>query len=690
MIPKAESSTILIVDDNPTNLEVLSTTLTNAGFQVAVAIDGETALEQVEYHQPELILLDIMMPGIDGFETCRQLQKNLVTADIPVIFITALSDAENKLKGLTSGAVDYITKPFQQEEVLARVKVHLKLRSLAQTLEQQNQMLKHEIAQREHAEASLVQLNRELEQRVQERTQDLSNVLTELQHTQEKLIQYNQELEVRVEERTNELKIAKEAADRANQAKSEFLANMSHEVRTPLNGILGYTQILQASNELPDKARKGIGIIHQCGSHLLTLINDILDFSKIEARRMQLYPVDFHFPSFLQSVAEMCSVRAEQKKVAFIYQPDTRLPNGVRADEKRLRQVLINLLGNAVKFTDRGGITFKVSILEQQTSVDVQESHQATIKMRFQVEDTGIGITSKQLDKIFMPFEQEERSQRQTEGTGLGLAISQKLLELMGSKIYVVSKPGEGSIFWFDLDVPESFEWQEAIRSTRQGTIVGVSGNKRKILVVDDRWENRSVIVNLLQPIGFEVHEAVNGQEGLEKAMELQPDVVIVDLVMPVMHGYDMIQKLDNMPTLKDSVIIASSASVFEADQCKSYMAGADEFLPKPISAESLLEMLRSHLNLEWICKEKLDQPDDINDKTNLSSNVETVPSTECLSKLYDLATKGDLDSTVEEVKNIEKSGPEFSVFVQRVCQLAESFQVKELQEFLKHHISNN
>jgi DNA-binding response OmpR family regulator len=304
MASSTEPQTILIVDDNPVNLEVLSETLINTGLQVAVAVDGENAIEQVKYHQPDLILLDIMMPGIDGFETFKRLKADPLSSGIPVIFMTAISDVQSKVKGFNLGAVDYLIKPFQQEEVLARVQIHLKLKNLTQVLQDQNEILKAEIKNREAAESVLRQLNEELEQRVAKRTKELSQALEALQETQDKLVQQNQDLELRVQERTVELQTAKEEADRANRSKSEFLANMSHEVRTPLNGILGYTQILQSSKDLPEKVRKGVYVIHQCGSHLLTLINDILDFSKIAARRMQLYPTDFHFPSFLQGVAE--------------------------------------------------------------------------------------------------------------------------------------------------------------------------------------------------------------------------------------------------------------------------------------------------------------------------------------------------------------------------------------------------
>jgi signal transduction histidine kinase len=696
-----KSEVVLIVDDNPTNLDVLSATLTINGFQVAVAIDGETALEQVAFHQPALILLDIMMPGIDGFETCRRLKRNALTHDIPVIFMTALSDMENKIKGFSLGAVDYITKPFQQEEVLARVQNHLQIRNLATTLETQNNLLQLEIAKREQAEAALRVLNQELEQVVEKRTHALSEVLQNLQNAQVKLLEQKKELEIRVEERTSELKLAKEVADEANSAKSEFLANMSHEIRTPLNGILGYTQILKSSRDLSEKAEKGIGVIHQCATHLLTLINDILDLSKIEARRMELFATDFHFPSFLQNIAEICTIRAEQKKITFIYQLDSQLPNGVYADEKRLRQVLLNLLSNAVKFTDKGGVIFKVETINAyQSEVDDDKrnsnfsSKNKTTKIRFQIEDTGIGITPKQIERIFMPFEQFGVSRYQAEGTGLGLAISQKLLSLMNSHIQVSSQPDQGSIFWFELELPISSEWQRAVRLTQEGTIVGFSGKKRKILVVDDRWENRSVITNLLEPIGFEVAEASNGQEGLEKTIEFQPDLIIVDLVMPVLHGFEMIRKVRQLPDLKETVVIASSASVFETDQYESLASGANEFLPKPIVVDGLLKMLKSRLNLAWEYEDagKVSQLSYGTDAelTSLASDDIVPPPQNLVLNLQKLAKKGDLDGLQEEAKKVQLLDNKYAAFAQELLQLTDSFRLNEIRIFINQYASSN
>ncbi len=635
-MPNSFSENILLVDDNPTNLEVLSETLLEAGFQVAVAIDGLSALEQIEYETPALILLDVMMPELDGFETCQLLRENSATADIPVIFMTALADTESKVKGFSLGAVDYITKPFNQQEVLARVRIQLKLRNLAQTLENQNHLLRQQIQQRQKVEISL--------------------------------------------------KKAKEAADLANRAKSDFLANMSHEIRTPLNGIMGYAQILQRSKNITDQERKGLAIIQQCGSHLLTLINDILDLSKIEAQKMELSPVGFHFPAFLEGVTEIFGIRAQQKKISFISQFDPHLPTGVFADEKRLRQIIINLLGNAVKFTQHGAVTFKVEILESSPA----DSPQPSIKVRFQVQDTGIGISADKLAKIFLPFEQVGDNRFQSQGTGLGLAISQKFLSLMNSSLNVKSQPDKGSIFGFDVILPLSSEWSQSARDAYQETIIGFKGEKRKIVMVDDRWENRSVILSLLEPIGFEIIEANDGVEGLKKIAQHKPDLIIADLVMPKMDGFEMIRRVRHAPKFKDTPIIASSASVFEAEQSDSIAAGANEFLCKPLSAEILLEMLQSLLNLEWIYEGEENNTDDNSSEVLAENSTEiAIPDEDTIVHLYSLAKKGDLDEVLAQADQLEQQDKKYAIFLKQLRELAEGFQVKQLQNFIQKYLNS-
>jgi CHASE2 domain-containing sensor protein/CheY-like chemotaxis protein len=511
----------------------------------------------------------------------------------------------------------------------------------------------------------------------------------QLAEANKRLQEYSRTLEQRVRTRTLELEAAKMSADAANKAKSIFLANMSHELRTPLNGILGYAQILQRSSTLTKSEKDGIKVIYDCGSHLLTLINDILDLSKIESCKLELYKNDFDFPSFLVAVVQICRIRAVQKGISFIYQADSQLPKSVCADEKRLRQILINLLSNAIKFTEHGEVTFKVEVIENPV-LEVngwKNSSQPPITgVRFQVEDTGVGMTSQQIEKIFEPFEQVGEKKKRIEGTGLGLAISCKLAELMGSKIQVESILGVGSKFWLEIDLPHASARVNKVPSVDEKKIVGIKNKKPKVLIVEDYKENRSVIIQLLESIGFLCFEATNGQEGLDKVMEIHPDLILTDIAMPVMNGWEMMRAIRSLPLLQNLPIIAFSASVFEVDCYKSLEAGANEFLPKPIHIDKLLQLLEKHLQLEWIYENTTSQRQI--PSFHLSSGVSTTaiippPAVE-LHKMLNLAMRGNLQGIETLLDELDKVDDKFLPFTTEVRQLADNFQIKKIRELIQ------
>ncbi len=463
---------------------------------------------------------------------------------------------------------------------------------------------------------------------------------------------------------------ARKAAEIANQAKSTFLANMSHELRTPLNGILGYTQIFSRDTNLTEKQQQGIQIIHRSGEHLLTLINDILDLSKIEAGKLEIVASEIQFPEFLKNIVFLMRMRAVQKGIAFHYEEVySPLPAGVRADEKRLRQILLNLLSNAIKFTEQGQVTFRVMYANDQA--------------RFEIQDTGMGIPADQLESIFIPFQQLGSHHQKLEGTGLGLSISQRLVETMGGQLQVESLTGKGSLFWFEMRLPK-VEHYKGGTSIASPMVVGFqpTGEKKTftLLVADDLKPNRAFLVNLLSELGFCVLEANHGQEALALAEQRLPEVILTDLFMPLMDGFELARQIRHSATLKDSVIIANSASVFEHHQRQSIEAGCNEFLAKPIRMEELLRILQKYLPIEWVYKKPAVS-------IEMGTSAMVGPSTVQAQELLDLIRRGNVKRILEKVTQLEHQDAKLSLFAKETKDLAKNFEMSKLRELVERYL---
>ena len=454
------------------------------------------------------------------------------------------------------------------------------------------------------------------------------------------------------------LQAATQAADKANTAKSRFLSNMSHEIRTPLNSIIGYAYILHKDPTIPAHRRHAVDILRRSGEHLSSLIEDILDIARIEACKFEFNKEAIDFPNFIEHLLNIFKPQAEAKGLAFNCQIMNTLPQRVRGDEKRVGQILINLLGNAIKFTTTGEIVFRIGYSCGVTT--------------FQVVDTGPGIQQDQLENIFQPFTQLAH-ENLVSGSGLGLTISKILTEIMGGELTVSSIPEQGTTFTVRIYLANLGGEQEKIQ---QHSITAYQENSKKILVVDDQLEHRQVIREILEPLGFCLAESSSGAGCLRETKENPPDLILLDLSMPDMDGLETAGRLRQSGYSLPIVVLTSNA--YPSDRVNAINAGCNDFLAKPLQVPELLYKLKLHLGLTWIYQE---DEKGIPDKMT-RQKPDHLPS-DVLEGINAYVRIGDLMGLNQYLTELSQHKPEYRDFTQRILKLSSEFRLVDIKKLL-------
>ncbi len=729
IIPSKKQRTILLIDDCEEDREVYRRYLqSDPEFECSFieAESGEAALAAYNQYTVDAVLLDYLLPDMDGQELLLIWQRQYGENLCPIIALTDQGNETIAVEFLKIGAVDYLVKSqltpvklrlvidraIATKRIEAQLSANNKLfystfeqaavgiahvatngrwmwvnKKLCQILNYSKQELLQktffDITYPEDLPQDLKYMRRIVAGKIERCSLEKRYVRSDgsivwvnmtafIVQQESGEVDYCIAIIEDISDRKREelaLQESKQKLERANSAKDTFIAQMSHEFRTPLNSIIGFSEILlQAPNTSQEQLRY-LDIISQSGKHLLDLVNDILDVSKIEAGELQLELQDFNLIDLVSELADIFSLDAREKGLDFVLDLASFLPLRVKADRTKLKQVLLNLLNNAVKYTETGQITFTLAPVKYLT-----ES-----RIRFQVTDTGIGIPPEQLADIFVPFKQLNTHRQHQKGIGLGLSIAKNLLKFMGCDLQLSSVLGEGSRFWFDLELTALDNSSFSIERRDNYNFAQKMGDYLqqpcRVLIVDDNEDNRFLLADFLGSLGFTIQEADNGATGLVKAKSFQPDIILLDLMMPVMNGTEMLEQIQKLDDLQNAIVFILSAN-------RNLMVNTEKlnchaFLSKPINLGNLLELLETHLQLEWAT-------------VNKSQQELVPPPQQELVKLIELLNSGDIEAIAQRLNLLEKTTPQsqYINFIRQARQFTTGFHLDKLEQFLSELIT--
>lgn len=651
------NDTILIVEDSQTQAEMLRHILEEEHFKVLHAINGQKALEILKKEIPFIIVSDILMPVMNGYELSKAVNRDDRLKNIPLILLTSLSDTEDVLRGLDCQADFFILKTKLQKTLLARIHAILEDQKDVQIHEPYyEQKLRYRGS--DHVIHSTPGKTLNLLLSTYEIAVNRNHELLETQGQLQREIERRAELEL-------ELKKAKNAAEAANRAKSTFLANMSHEIRTPMNAILGFSQLMLREQGILPLQRERLETINRSGEHLLSLINDILDISKIEAGRTMLYLTTFDLHGMLKEIETMFRVRTDAKNLRLILERDPGLERYILSDEGKLRQILINLIGNAVKFTLDGGIAVRAKTVQKTNKV---------LELIIEIEDTGSGIAEDEISSLFQIFEQTE-SGLQEGGTGLGLALSQKFSKLLGGDITYKNLAGSGSCFVLSIPVETGAASDvHGIAVSRQIVGLKVDEGPLRVLIVDDKKDNRVFLAEILEFEDFELRQAIDGAEAIHCFEEWRPHLILMDLRMPGIDGYEATQRIRSMEGGMETRIIIVTATAFEGDMNLLLNSGADDHIRKPFRINEVYEMIGRYVPVHYVYDTELPLVE--KESMEIYRGVLGQMPDELMKSLKHATINAQLDILLDL---IDKIGEKNENLAERLRELANNFQYEAL-----------